>query len=266
MHNHAYFAGIDVGSSSTSAVIIDTGREIIGHEILDTGANSTTAAESAFNKAIQRAGIDPDPVGIIATGYGRAAVPFAGKALTEISCHASGAHHLFPAVRTVIDIGGQDAKAIRVDSDGRVQDFIMNDKCAAGTGRFLEVMAAKLQLPLEEMGSVSPHARDEAQISSVCTVFAESEVVSLAAQNHPTDGIIQGVHRAIVNRIGSMVLSLGVAGAVTMTGGVAKNRGVVALMAQKLGVAIHVHTEPQIVGALGAALLAQQHFDNNRVV
>lgn len=261
MHKNTYFAGIDVGSSSTSAVIIDTGKEIIGHEIIDTGANSTASAESAFRNVINRTGIDPDSVGVVATGYGRVSVPFARKAITEISCHAMGAHHLFPGARTVIDIGGQDAKAIRIDQNGRVEDFIMNDKCAAGTGRFLEVMAIKLQIPLENMGSVSPQPGDEAKISSVCTVFAESEVVSLAAQNHPIDGIIQGIHRAIVNRIGSMVLSVGVAESVTMTGGVAKNRGVVTLMSQKLGVPIYVHTEPQIVGGLGAALLAKQHFD-----
>jgi predicted CoA-substrate-specific enzyme activase len=255
----AYFVGIDVGSLSTNAVIIDTQKEIIAYEIIDTGANSTEAAECAYQKVLKSAGLHQDAIScIVATGYGRVSVPFAHKTLTEISCHGMGAHHLFPKVRTVIDIGGQDSKVIRINQHGRVQDFIMNDKCAAGTGRFLEVMASKLQVPLEKMGAVSLQAKNEAKISSVCTVSAESEVVSLAARNHPTSEIIQGIHRAIVNRVGSMVQSVGVARVVTMTGGVAKNSGVVALMAQKVGFPIRVYTEPQIVGALGAALMARK--------
>jgi predicted CoA-substrate-specific enzyme activase len=262
LNKKAYFAGIDVGSLSTNAVIIDTRKEIIAYEIIDTGANSTEAAKYAYQKALKSAGFHQDAIFcIVATGYGRVSVPFAHKTVTEISCHGMGAHHLFPEVRTVIDIGGQDSKVIRINQHGRVLDFIMNDKCAAGTGRFLEVMAAKLQVPLEKMGAVSLQAENEAKISSVCTVFAESEVVSLAARNHPIPEIIQGIHRAIVNRVGSMVHSVGVARAVTMTGGVAKNCGVVALMTQKVGFPICVYTEPQIVGALGAAIMARKQYD-----
>lgn len=253
-----YFAGIDVGSLSTEVVILGQEGGIAGYSIVETGANSTEAAEDALAKAMAMAGLGREQIrGMVATGYGRVSVPFAEKKRTEISCHATGAAHLFPATETVIDIGGQDSKVIRVGPGGKVLDFSMNDKCAAGTGRFLEVMAAKLRVPLEEMGRLSLGAQQEVPISSVCTVFAESEVVSLVARNHPKEEIIRGLHRAIVNRVWSMVKSMGVRGEVTMSGGVAKNRGVVALMEERLGRPVHVNEEPQIVGALGAALFAR---------
>jgi predicted CoA-substrate-specific enzyme activase len=253
-----YFAGIDVGSLSTEAVILDEKGEIAGYSIVDTGANSTQAAEQAIEKALAQAGLDRSSLkNLVATGYGRISVSFADKRLTEISCHALGAYMLFPDTGMVIDIGGQDSKVIKVGPKGKVADFAMNDKCAAGTGRFLEVMAAKLQVPLKEMGGLSLRARREVPISSVCTVFAESEVVSLVATNHPKEEILRGLHRAIVNRVWSMVMTLGIHLEVTMSGGVAKNRGVVAFMEEKLGRSIHVYQEPQIVGALGAALYAK---------
>ena len=254
-----YFAGIDVGSLSTEAVILDAQNELVGYSIIQTGANSTDAAEEALDKALVDANLSQGHIrSAVATGYGRISVPLADKKVTEISCHGMGAYHLFPDTGTVIDIGGQDSKVIRVGEGGKVLDFTMNDKCAAGTGRFLEVMASKLQVSLEEMGKLSLQAGGELRISSVCTVFAESEVVSLVAQNHPKEEIIRGLHRAIVNRVWSMIKTVGVHGAVTMSGGVAKNRGVVALMEEKLGSAMHLHTEPQIIGALGAALMASK--------
>lgn len=254
-----YFAGIDVGSLSTDVVILDARGEVSSYSIVDTGANSTEASEEAFEKALAAASIDRENlVRIVATGYGRASVPLAEKKVTEISCHALGAHHLFPDTGTVIDIGGQDSKVIRVGEDGKILDFTMNDKCAAGTGRFLEVMANKLQVPLDEMGELSLSAAGEVRISSVCTVFAESEVVSLVARNHPKEEILRGLHRAIVSRVWSMVKTIGVNRGVTMTGGVAKNSGVVALMEERLGKPIHINSEPQIIGALGAALLAKR--------
>ncbi len=252
-----YFAGIDVGSLSTEAVILDPRNGLAGYSIIQTGANSTDAAEQALEKALAQASIERDQVTrIVATGYGRISVPLADKKVTEISCHSLGAHHLFPDTGTVIDIGGQDSKVIRVGQGGKVLDFTMNDKCAAGTGRFLEVMASKLQVSLDDLGKLSLQAGGESRISSVCTVFAESEVVSLVAQNHPKEEIIRGLHRAIVNRVWSMIKTVGVHGAVTMSGGVAKNRGVVALLEEKLGRSMHLYTEPQIIGALGAALMA----------
>ncbi len=253
-----YFAGIDVGSLSTNAVILDERKEIAGYSIVETGANSTQAAEQALEKALAQAGIARSGLrNTVATGYGRISVPFADKRLTEISCHGLGAYTLFPDTGMVIDIGGQDSKVIKVGPEGRVIDFAMNDKCAAGTGRFLEVMAAKLRVPLNEMGDLSLTAKSEVPISSVCTVFAESEVVSLVARNHPKEEILRGLHRAIVNRVWSMVKTLGIRPEVTMTGGVAKNGGVVAFMLEKLGRPIHIYREPQIVGALGAALYAK---------
>jgi len=254
-----YFAGIDVGSLSTDAVILDEKGEIAGYSIVETGANSTEAAEAAFAKALARAGVDRNRVKrIVSTGYGRVSVPFADKRVTEISCHGLGAYTLFPDTGTVIDIGGQDSKVIKVGPAGKVVDFTMNDKCAAGTGRFLEVMAAKLQVPLDQMGDLSLETVGEVRISSVCTVFAESEVVSLVARNHPKEEIVRGLHRAIVNRVWSMVKALGIQLEVTMSGGVAKNKGVVAFMEEKLGRPIHVYGEPQIIGALGAALHAKK--------
>jgi predicted CoA-substrate-specific enzyme activase len=254
-----YVSGIDVGALSTEAVILDAGGELCGYSIVETGANSTEAAEEAFDKALTASGISRDHVErIAATGYGRISVPLADKRVTEISCHARGARHLFPATGTVIDIGGQDSKVIRIADSGQVLDFTMNDKCAAGTGRFLEVMAAKLRVPLDQMGALSLRAGGEVHISSVCTVFAESEVVSLVAKNHPKEEIIKGLHRAITNRVWSMVTAVGVSGEVTMSGGVAKNQGVVQLMEERLGNPIRVYSEPQIVGALGAALFARR--------
>ncbi|MBW1852772.1 MAG: 2-hydroxyglutaryl-CoA dehydratase [Deltaproteobacteria bacterium] len=256
--NSPYFAGVDVGSLSTEAMILDTTDEPVSYSIIQTGASSIDAASESLEKALAKSGISKDQVkSIVATGYGRISIPFADKRVTEISCHALGAYHLFPDTGTVIDIGGQDSKVIRVGDGGNVLDFTMNDKCAAGTGRFLEVMADKLQVSLDEMGPLSLNAGGEVGISSICTVFAESEVVSLVAQNHPKNEVIRGLHRAVVNRVWSMVKAIGVHGAVTMSGGVAKNSGVVGLIEERLGQPIHVHSEPQIVGALGAALLAK---------
>lgn len=252
-------AGIDVGSLSAETVVLNESKEIVTYNIIPTGPNSRLAAEESFDRALSEAGIDRERIDFtIATGYGRISIPFADKKVTEISCHGLGAFHLFPDTRTIIDIGGQDSKVIRVDESGKVVDFTMNDKCAAGTGRFLEVMAGSLKVPLDEMGPLSLEARHEVSISNVCTVFAESEVVSLVAQGQPVEDILRGLHRAIVNRVWSMVKSLGTPGGVTLSGGVAKNSGVVTLLEEKLGRAVHVPGEPQIVGALGAALLALQ--------
>jgi predicted CoA-substrate-specific enzyme activase len=187
----------------------------------------------------------------------------ADKRVTEITCHAIGATYLFPEVGTVIDIGGQDSKVIHVGRGGKVLDFAMNDKCAAGTGRFLEVMATRLHLDLDRLGDLSLCASREVNISSVCTVFAESEVVSLIARNHPREEIVRGLHCAVVSRIMAMVKTVGIHGLITMTGGVAKNRGILSLMEEKLGRKILVHSEPQIIGALGAAFMAMELRDGS---
>jgi predicted CoA-substrate-specific enzyme activase len=260
-----YFAGIDVGSLSTEVVIINQDAAMVAYRINPTGANCNEAVDQTLGQALLQAGFSRDRLDfIVATGYGRITIPFADKKITEISCHAMGAWHLFPDTETVIDIGGQDSKVISIDNDGKVLDFTMNDKCAAGTGRFLEVMAASFRVPIEELGPLSLKAQREIPISSVCTVFAESEVVSLIAHSEPKEEIIRGIHKAIVNRIWNMVQTVGVHGGVTLSGGVAKNKGVVTLLEDHLGKRVHIHSEPQIVGALGAALLArkQGHRDN----
>ncbi|NQT97453.1 MAG: 2-hydroxyglutaryl-CoA dehydratase [Candidatus Marinimicrobia bacterium] len=254
-----YFAGIDVGSLSTEAVIVDSNKHLLSYSIVNTGINSSAAAEEALSEALQKAELPRNRIAkIIATGYGRAAVGAAHKRMTEITCHAAGAQQLFPEVRTVIDIGGQDSKVIHIGQDGQLVDFAMNDKCAAGTGRFLEIMAKRLEVKLEKLGDLALLAEKAVSISNTCTVFAESEVVSLVAQNHPIDEIIRGLHVAIVNRIWNQVQTVGVHGQVALTGGVALNRGVVNLLEEKLEQTLEIYSEPQIVGALGAAILASK--------
>ena len=250
-------AGIDVGSLSTDAVLLRDG-EVLGFIIINTGAMARAAAERAFEQVLATAGLQASDVdAVIATGYGRMSVPFADSQVTEISCHGRGSAWLSPGVRTVIDIGGQDSKAIRIDGKGNVVDFLMNDKCAAGTGRFLEVMAQRLELALDDMGREDQQAARAAQISSMCTVFAESEVVSLIAQGVPRPEIVRGLHRSIAERTAGLANRLGLTPEVMMTGGVAKNPGVVRALSEKLGARISLPPEPQIVGALGAALIAQ---------
>lgn len=249
-------AGIDVGSLSTDVVIMQEDR-VLAYTVINTGAQAAAAAGRALGQALETAGLhENDLDAVIATGYGRMSVPFANSQVTEISCHARGSAFLSPSVRTVVDIGGQDSKVIRIDSRGNVVDFLMNDKCAAGTGRFLEVMAQRLELELDELGLEDRQAGKAAQISSMCTVFAESEVVSLIAQGVPRPEIVRGLHRSIAERTAGLANRLGLASEVMMTGGVAKNQGVVRALSEKLAVAITVAPEPQIVGALGAALIA----------
>lgn len=250
-------AGIDIGSLSTKAVIMDESRTINGSAITPTRASSRLAAEEAFNQALRKANLTPDGIGeIVVTGYGRISFPHHARKVTEIACHAAGAHYLFPGTRTVIDIGGQDCKVIALSKRGQVIDFVMNDKCAAGTGRFLEVMSQALGVPLESMGPLSFSSRNRLSITNMCTVFAESEVVSLVAEGHPTEDIIRGLHDAVARRIAAMVQRIGLEREVTMTGGVALNSGVVKAIEEAIGVKLNVPPEPQMAGALGAALIA----------
>jgi predicted CoA-substrate-specific enzyme activase len=250
-------AGIDVGSLSTDVVVMQDDR-VLAYAIINTGAQAAAAARWAFGQALDTAGLsEQDVEAVIATGYGRMSVSFASSQVTEISCHARGSAYLSPKVRTVIDIGGQDSKVIRIDGQGNVVDFLMNDKCAAGTGRFLEVMAQRLELALEELGREDQQANKAAQISSMCTVFAESEVISLIAQGVPRPEIVRGLHRSIAERTAGLANRLGLANEVMMTGGVAKNPGVVRALSEKLAAPITVPPEPQIVGALGAAIIAR---------
>lgn len=253
------FAGIDVGSLSADAVLIDQAGRMVAQAVIPTGVNSQVAASRVFALACERAGVEPAAVArVVSTGYSRARVLEANtKSKTEISCHALGAWHVFPGAGTVIDIGGQDSKAIRLGENGRVIDFAMNDKCAAGTGRFLEVMAQALGVELAMMGRLALESAQEINISSTCTVFAESEVVSLISQGVEPPDIAMAITRAIAHRTAGLARRVGLADQVVMTGGVAKNQAVVKLLAQKIGHEILVPEEPQIIGALGAALFAR---------
>jgi len=251
-------AGVDVGSLTTKTVILQDNK-IRAFSIIPTGADSEKAARECFERTLREGNLDSkDLAAVVATGYGRIRVPFATRNITEITCHALGAHWLFPDTRLVVDVGGQDSKVISIDDGGRVVDFVMNDKCAAGTGRFLEVMAQALEVKLEELGELSLRAKKRLVISSMCTVFAESEVISLIAEGQAKEDIIRGLHEAIASRIFGMMQRLRMERSVTMTGGVAKNKGIVKALEQRLKFKIHVPPEPQIVGALGAALAAQK--------
>jgi len=255
-------AGIDVGSLSTDVVIMDAGCEVVGYAVVATGAHAQQAAQEGLAVALERAECRRDDIEmVVSTGYGRNIVNGAQRGVTEITCHAKGAHFLFPETGTVIDIGGQDSKVIRLKSGGRVADFAMNDKCAAGTGRFLEVMAQAMSVDLSEMGPRSLESKEFVQVSSLCTVFAESEVVSLIAQGRAIEDILNGLHHAIADRISSLVRRVGKGSTITMTGGVAKNIGVVAALEQKLEATFQIPKEPQIVGAIGAAIIALEHLE-----
>lgn len=249
--------GIDAGSNTVKAVILHE-KEIVSYAIMKTGANSKETAENVFKVSLSKINRDESDISyLIATGYGRNFVAFADHSITEISCHARGVHFIFPEVRTIIDIGGQDSKVIYLDKMGNVIDFLMNDKCAAGTGRFLEVIASALNLSLEEMSKASLKAKSELEISSTCTVFAESEVVGHVARGEDLSSIIAGIHRSIVKRVMGMARRRPILSSLCVTGGVAKNAGVVKMIRDEVGQEVIVPPEPQITGALGAALSAQ---------
>jgi predicted CoA-substrate-specific enzyme activase len=253
----AAVAGVDIGSLTAKVVILDENRQILAYHVLAQGIVDVNAARACLEAALEKAGLAPGDLSrVVTTGYGRELVRFGDKSITEITCHARGAHFLLPELRTLIDIGGQDSKVIALDSRGLVLDFAMNDKCAAGTGRFLEAMARALGVELSEMGDLALTSREPAHVSSLCTVFAESEIISLAASGRSKVDILAGVHESIGRRMVSMVRRVGVRPKVGMSGGVAKNPGVVRVLERLLGTPIVVPPEPQIVGALGAALFA----------
>ena len=249
-------AGVDIGSNTAKAVILNNG-DILATSLVMTGHNSRLAGRRALDLALEEAGLDEgEMAGIIATGYGRLTTDFTEERVTEITCHARGAHSSQPEARTVIDLGGQDSKVIAVDETGKVVDFMMNDKCAAGTGRFLEVMAAALEVELDDLGEVSLESDSPASISSVCTVFAESEVVSRVAEGASKMDIVAGIHQAIASRIYAMTVRVPFKEKVIMTGGVARNVGVVRALEDRLETTLVVPEMPQHMGALGAAIIA----------
>jgi len=257
--------GIDVGSLSAEAVVMKDG-EIACYSIIRTGPESAETAVRALDEALDDADLRTEDISFtVATGYGRVVVPFADTNFTEIACHARGAHFFRPSVRTVLDMGGQDCKAIRCDADGKVTDFRMNDKCAAGTGRSLEVMAGLLGVRLEDVGPLSLDDDGEPiKVSNTCVVFAKSEVLSLMRRGEPTRGILAGLCDGIADRVKSLVRTVGVENDFAISGGITKNIGVVKRIERKLGVEAHICFEPQIVGAVGAALIARDLLEKKR--
>lgn len=249
--------GIDIGSITTKIAVMEN-RNILYADVSDTGYDAAKSWQNAFDKAMEALQLKAGTISrVVSTGYGRNSVDIAVKKVTEIMCHAEGARYFKPDMQSVIDIGGQDSKFIRMGTDGKVSDFIMNDKCAAGTGRFLEVMARALELKLEDFGQLSLTARKPAKISSMCTVFAESEVVSLVSRGESRANIVAGIHESIAARIVSMMGRCGAAKPVVLTGGVAKNVGIQKAIENRIRMKISVPPTAQVNGAIGAALLAQ---------
>ena len=252
-----YVAGLDSGSTTTDVVIMDADRNIVASAVLPTGGGAQNSAEKSLGVALDQAGIPREAVvRIVATGYGRDFVDDGDESITEITCHAKGANFLDPEVRTVIDIGGQDSKVICIDETGAVLNFTMNDKCAAGTGRFLEMMARTLDVSLEELAQLGATWDEEIKISSMCTVFAESEVVTLVAQNKPINDIVHGLNCSVAAKVASLAKRAKGAPVYMMTGGVANNLGVVHALEERLGAEIRVSPYAQLCGAIGAALFA----------
>ena len=254
-----FFAGIDIGSTMTKAVIRDEG--VVAAVIGPTGPEHRRLANNVMQTALDRAGISFDAITyVVATGYGRINVPFADKQVTEITCHAMGVHHLFPGARTLIDIGGQDSKAIQLNTTGQISNFVMNDKCAAGSGRFVEIIADSLELKLEEMGPLSLESTAPANISSICTIWAQQEVTAAQARGLPVADLIAGVHNSLADRVVRMAKRIKIERDIVLTGGGAKNIGLAKAISTYLGEEILVPDEPLLTGALGAALLGQKTY------
>lgn len=253
-----YTLGIDVGSTASKCIILKDGSEIVAKSLIDVGAG-TSGPQRAIDMVLENAGMSKEDMAYtLATGYGRnSLMEIADKQMSELSCHAQGAFFLFPKVHTVIDIGGQDVKVLHIEN-GMMTNFQMNDKCAAGTGRFLDVMARVLEVKVEDLGKLSAMSQKTVGISSTCTVFAESEVISQLAKGTDKCDIINGIHRSVAGRVSGLAHRIGVVPEVVMTGGVAQNSGVVSALQNELGCPIRTSPLTQYNGALGAALFAYQ--------
>jgi len=248
--------GIDVGSTTTKGVLLDSSGNIVAKSLMLTGASAAQAVEKIIQNISSSANINLNGVPMISTGYGRARVEQAEKSVTEITCHSVGVHHINPAIRLLIDVGGQDAKAIRIGSSGKPEDFELNDKCSAGTGRFLEVMARVLDVSLNELGPLALQSKKPCSISSTCTVFAESEVIGHIGAGESAADIAAGVHVSMVSKIAALSKRVVVREPVCVTGGVALNPAFRHYLSIQLGVELWIPEEPQLTGALGAAVLA----------
>ena len=259
-----YTLGIDIGSTTSKCVILKDGTEITATSIVVAGTG-TKGPEKALKEVFEKAGITREGIGAaIATGYGRKLFTEADKEISELSCHARGVHYIFPQVRTIIDIGGQDAKVLALNDQGRMSNFLMNDKCAAGTGRFLDVMAGILQLDIGDLEKLAAQAESVDKISSTCTVFAESEVISQLAGGVETPDLVAGICQSVAARVASLAKRIGIREEVCMSGGVARNGGVRSAMEKELGVRIRYSPLAQFMGALGAALYGWDQADKGQ--
>ena len=258
-------AGIDVGSLTGKAVIMNDSR-IVSTSLIPTGADSGVTAKKAMDMALEKADLSPDDIDYtVSTGYGRVIVSFAHRNITEISCHAKGAHWLFPHASTILDMGGQDCKAIRCNGVGKVTNFVMNDKCAAGAGRSMEVMADLLQIHLQDVGGLSLEIVEaEASISKTCVVFAKTEALALLRRGMHKNDILAGLCEALTVRVYSLLKRVDIKPEFVISGGIAKNVGVVRRISERTGMIPLIPDEPQIVGALGAALFAQESLQNQQ--
>ena len=258
-----YTIGIDIGSTACKAVVLKDGIEIVGKSIIQTGTG-TSGPSRVYEGVFQDAGLQPEEVSrIVVTGYGRLTFDKADSQISELSCHAKGVHFLLPNAHTIIDIGGQDAKALKLGPTGTLSGFVMNDKCAAGTGRFLDVMAKVLEVDVADLAELSAKSTQRISISNVCTVFAESEVISQLAAGASREDIAAGIHLSVANRVAGLARRVGIVPDVIITGGVAQNSGVVRAMSEILGMAIIPAPMPQLTGALGAALFAYDEANRN---
>jgi predicted CoA-substrate-specific enzyme activase len=254
------FAGVDVGSRTAKAVILSDGGIGASH-LIATGPESAKTAEKVLEGALSKIGISTDDVAyIVTTGYGRYIAPFTNESISEIYCHAKGVNWYFPSSRTILDMGGQDCKAIRVNERGEHTNFVMNDKCAAGTGRFLEVMAEALGVPLEVIGEQSLSADGMITISSACAVFARHEILSYRRKGSPLKDILAGLHEAVAHRVFGLIKKVGIEKDFVITGGIAHNIGIVRRVENLVGLESLIPGHPQLTGALGAAILAQEKF------
>ncbi len=254
------FAGIDIGSRAAKAVVIQDG-DIIGTTIQDTGPESVKTAYMTIEAAMKSPGLSIDDIDyIVATGYGRVLVPFAGENISEISCHARGINWYYPSVRTILDMGGQDCKAINCDEEGYVTNFVMNDKCAGGTGRFLEMIADVLEVPLEEIGELALKSESGIPFNTICAVFAKSEAIVHLRHGVARSDILAGLNEAISVRCHNLLKKVSIEKDFTITGGIAKNSGMVSKISQKIGLEPLLAEDPQLIGALGAAIYAREKY------
>jgi len=259
----AIFAGVDIGSTTGKALLLNDEDKILASTIMEVTTRPEKTARICIDEVLQQAGLKEEAIDfMVGTGYGRVKIPFASDNISEITCHATGAKWLHPTVKTVVDIGGQDCKVIGVKDDGKVREFVMNDKCAAGTGRFLESQARVLNVRIDDFSEQSKKADSPALISAQCSVFAESEVITQLNEGNSIPNIVAGIHVAIASRLISLLKRVGIEEDLTVSGGCAKNEGLIKILQDKVGVNIvYLREDPQIVGALGAAVLARQKWE-----